>query len=63
MYGGGSVTGAGLLQVLQYPVPVIPQIATRSLSGAGAVCQIVADVPSELSDYTPRNILNCIVQF
>jgi hypothetical protein len=51
--GGQSSTGAGFLQVLRFPLPIlIPPTAPHSSSGAGKIGQVVADVPSGLS-FTP----------
>jgi hypothetical protein len=47
--GGQSLTGAGFLRALQFPLPVIiPPTAPHSLSssGAGTIDPLVADVPS-----------------
>jgi hypothetical protein len=51
---GQSDTGAGFLRVLRFPLTLIPPIVPcSSLSGAGTVCQIVANMPSGLSHPTP----------
>jgi hypothetical protein len=50
--GGQSGTGAGILRVLQFPVP-IPNSHHLS-SGAGTIGQLVADVPSGLSVTPPQ---------
>jgi hypothetical protein len=48
--GGHSGTGAGVLRILRFPLPLfIPLTAANLSSGAGTVGQIVADIPSGLS--------------
>jgi hypothetical protein len=58
--GGQSGSGAGFLRLLRFPLPVlIPLTASHSssISGAGTIGQLVADVPSGLS-LTPNQKTN-----
>jgi hypothetical protein len=52
--GGQSGTGADVLRVLRFPLPIlIPPSAPHS-SGAGTIGQLVAAVPSGLSLTPPQ---------
>jgi hypothetical protein len=48
--GGQTGTGAGVLRVPRFPLPIlIPPTVPHSSSRVGAIGQLVSDVPSELS--------------
>jgi hypothetical protein len=52
---GPSGTGTGFLRVLPFPLPIIPLTAPHSAtSGAGAVGQTVAEVPSRPNLTPPK---------
>jgi hypothetical protein len=57
--GGQSDTGAGFLRVLRISLPILippTPLYSYSSSGAGTICQLVADVPSGLKSHlTSRN--------
>jgi hypothetical protein len=52
--GGQSGTGAGFLRVLRFPLPILIPPTSPHSSGAGAIGQLVADVPSGLSLTPPK---------
>jgi hypothetical protein len=59
IFGGQSGTGASFLRVLRFPPPILilPTAPYSKLSsGAGAIGQLVVDVPSGLRAHTGENL-------
>jgi hypothetical protein len=55
--GGQSGNGAGFLRVLRFPLAILipPTVPHSSLSGAGTIGRLVADMTWTESQPTPRN--------
>jgi hypothetical protein len=59
IYGEQSGTGAGFLQVLQFPLEILIPTVPHSLSSeAGTLSQMVAGIPNRLSLTPPKEIKN-----